>query len=110
MRCGKCTASCPPNEDADIHPHKFVKNVEEGNIEALMQSKMLWKCLSCLACVERCPRGVEPAALLEAVRVAVLREQGGSYLMQDEVPQIVEFDEEIPQQLIVSMLRKYNRP
>ena len=109
MRCGKCSATCPPFAEMDIHPHRFVKNVEEGNIEALLKSKSLWKCLSCFACVERCPRGVEPANLVEAVRLAVIRKQGGNYIKPDDIPQHITLDEEIPQQLITSVLRKYSR-
>jgi len=109
MKCGKCSATCPPSMAMDIRPHRFVKNVEEGNIEPLLASKSLWKCLSCFACVERCPRGVEPAALVEAARLTVLRKRGGNYLGQDSIPKWVEEDEEIPQQLLVSALRKYSK-
>ena len=109
MRCGKCTASCPPSESMDVNPHRFVKQVEEGNIEGLMESKTLWKCLTCFACVQRCPRGVEPANLVEAVRLSVIRRQKGNYKKPDDIPAHVLQDEEIPQQLIVSALRKYNR-
>jgi heterodisulfide reductase subunit C len=109
MRCGKCTASCLPSGEMDITPHRFVKNVEEGNIEVLMKSKTLWKCLSCFACVERCPRGVEPANLVEAVRLTVIRKQGGNYIKPDDIPGLIALDEEIPQQLITSVLRKYSK-
>ena len=108
MSCGKCSATCPPSFDMDIRPHRFVKNVRSGNIEALMESKTLWKCLACLACVERCPRAVEPANLVEAVRLAVVRKQGGNHLTANDIPEFVENDDEIPQQLIVSALRKYS--
>jgi len=107
MRCGKCSASCPPLAEMNVHPHRFVKNVEEGNIEALLESRSLWKCLSCFACVERCPRGVEPANLVEAVRLTVIRKQGGNYIKSDDIPEHIVMDAEIPQQLITSVLRKY---
>ena len=109
MKCGKCSASCPPSYKMDILPHRFVKNVEEGNIEALKKSKSLWNCLSCFACVERCPRGVEPAALVEAVRLNIIREQGKNYIKPDDIPVFLELDEEVPQQLVVSILRKYSK-
>ena len=109
MRCGKCSATCPSYGQVDIPPHRFVMMVENGEIEALQASKLLWKCLSCFACVERCPRGVEPAKLVEAVRLAYVRGQGRNYKTPDSVPQLVEMDDEIPQQLITSTLRKYNR-
>ena len=109
MKCGKCSASCPPSYKMDILPHRFVKNVEESNIEALKESKSLWNCLSCFACVERCPRGVEPSSLVEAVRLVLIREQGKNYFKPDNIPALLELDEEIPQQLIVSALRKYSK-
>ena len=58
MKCGKCSASCPAFDEMDIKPHQFVSYVQNENIEALVQSESLWKCLSCFACVERCPRAV----------------------------------------------------
>ena len=109
MACGKCVASCPSADTMDILPHKFAKNLTAEGIETLLASKTLWKCLACLACVERCPRGVEPANLVEAVRLAIIRQQGKNYLTADDIPAWVELDAEIPQQLIVSALRKYSK-
>ena len=109
MRCGKCSATCLPFAEMDIHPHSFVRYVEEGNIEVLLKSRTLWKCLSCFACVERCPRGVEPANLVEAVRLTLIRKKGGNYIKTDDIPEHIAQDMEIPQQLITSVLRKYAR-
>ena len=52
MKCVKCSATCPAFNEMDIKPHQFVSYVAEENIDALMQSETLWKCLSCFACVE----------------------------------------------------------
>ena len=59
MKCGKCSATCPSFNEMDIKPHQFVSYVVNEDIEALVNSKSLWKCLSCFACVERCPRDVK---------------------------------------------------
>lgn len=75
MKCGKCTAACPAYDEMDYHPHQFVDMVETGRLEELMNSKGIYMCLSCFACLERCPRSVEPAKLIEAVRLAVVRQQ-----------------------------------
>ena len=64
MKCGKCSASCPSFNEMDIKPHQFVSYVANENIEELVNSKSLWKCLSCFACVERCPRDVKPGKLI----------------------------------------------
>ena len=107
MRCGKCSGTCPSYDEMEYHPHQFVYMVETGDIAPLMQSKSLYKCLTCFACVDRCPRGVEPAMLVEAVRLMVIRQQGQNHLKPDDIPELL--DEQLPQQAIVSALRKYSK-
>ena len=107
MKCGKCSATCPAYDEMDIKPHQFVSYVQRGDVEALAASKTLWKCLSCFACVERCPRDVEPARIIDAARQIVVRQRGGSYLTAEEIPGAL--DEELPQQLLVSAYRRYKR-
>ena len=107
MKCGKCSASCPSYNEMDIKPHQFVSYVINEDIEALTASKSLYKCLSCFACVERCPRGVKPGKLIDAARQVVIRQRGQEYLSPDEIPELL--DEEIPQQLLMSAFRKYRR-
>ena len=89
----------------EYHPHEFVYMVERGDIEPLLKSESLYKCLSCFACVDRCPRDVEPAKLVEAVRLMVIRQQGKNHLKPDQIPEML--DDDLPQQAIVSALRKY---
>ena len=107
MKCGKCTASCPAYGQMEFHPHQFVDMVDNGRIDELMNSKGIYTCLSCFACVERCPRSVEPAKLIEAVRTAVIRKQDGTHLKPDAIPELL--DEELPQQAITSAFRKYRK-
>ncbi len=105
MKCGKCSGTCPSYDEMEFHPHQFVYMVENGDIEPLMASKSLYKCLTCFACVERCPRQVEPAKLIEAVRLAVIRQQGQNHLKPDQLPALI--DEDMPQQALVTAMRKY---
>ena len=107
MKCGKCSASCPSYNEMDIKPHQFVSYVINEDIESLVRSKSLWKCLSCFACVERCPRDVKPGKLIDAARQIVVRERGRNYLLADDIPELV--DPDTPQQLLVSALRRYRR-
>ncbi|MBQ9748813.1 MAG: 4Fe-4S dicluster domain-containing protein [Clostridia bacterium] len=107
MRCGKCSGTCPSYGEMEYHPHQFVYMVEKGEIDKLMDSPSIYKCLSCFACVERCPRGVEPAKIVEAVRLAATRRQGGNHLTAEEIPCIV--DDDTPGQLLVSAFRKYKK-
>ena len=107
MRCGKCSATCPAYDEMEYHPHQFVYMIESGDLQPLLDSKSLYQCLTCFACVERCPRGVEPAKLIEAVRLAVIRKQGANHLTADDIPKLL--NEDLPQQAIVSAFRKYTK-
>lgn len=107
MRCGKCSGTCPSYDEMEYHPHQFVYMVEKGDIEKLMNSKSIYKCLTCFACVERCPRNVEPAKVVEAVRLAAIRQQGNNHLIPDQIPSML--DEDLPQQAIVTAFRKYTK-
>ena len=107
MKCGKCSATCPAYDEMEYHPHQFVSMVESGDIEPLLNSESLYKCLSCFACIDRCPRGVEPAKLVEAVRLEAVKKQGENRMTANDVPALL--DEDIPQQLLVSAFRKYSK-
>lgn len=109
MRCGKCSATCPSYEEMEYHPHQFVYMVETGDIEPLLNSESLYKCLSCFACVERCPRGVEPAKLVEAIRLIKIRQKDANRMTADDVPPAAEADADLPQQVVVSAFRKYTK-
>ncbi len=107
MKCGKCSATCPSFNWMDIKPHQFVSYVLNDDVEALAESKSLWKCLSCFACVERCPRDVKPGKLIDAARQTVIRQKDADYLRPDDIPELT--SEDVPQQLLVSAFRRYRR-
>lgn len=105
MRCGKCSGTCPAYDEMEYHPHQFVAMIDAGDIEPLLKTNSIYKCLTCFACVERCPRSVEPAKLVEAIRQMVIREQGANHLIPEQLPELL--DEDLPQQAVMSAFRKY---
>lgn len=107
MSCGKCSGTCPAFDQMEYHPHQFVNLAISGNIDKLMESKSIYTCLSCFACVERCPRGVEPASIIEAVRLWKIRQQNENHLHAEQIPEML--DDALPQQAIVSAFRKYKK-
>ena len=96
MVCGKCSGSCPAFDEMDVHPHQFAQMILRGELDELMNSRGIYKCMS---------RGVEPAKLVEAVRIAVIRRQDSNHMKPEDVP--AKLDPELPQQAIVSAFRKY---
>lgn len=129
MVCGKCTAACPAIGEDDVavgecrpagaayrtmewKPHQFVQMFADGDVSALLDSAMLYRCMSCMACLERCPRGVEPARVVAAVRVAVERRRGeGETAAMAAMEDMLKAAEAscIPQQALVSAFRKYRK-
>ena len=107
MKCGKCSASCPSFNEMDIKPHQFVTYVINDDIEALATSRSAWKCLSCFACIERCPRNVQPGKIIDIARQMLISQRGQEGLSPNEIPTLL--DEETPQQLLMSAFRKYRR-
>ena len=107
MRCGKCSGTCPSYDEMEYHPHQFVYMAEKGEIDKLMASKSIYKCLTCFACVERCPRGVEPAKVVEAIRVEAVRRQGMNHMKADDIP--AKLDDDMPGQALMTAMRKYSK-
>lgn len=108
MRCGKCSAACPSYDEMEYHPHQFVYMIELGEIDRLTESSSMYRCLSCFACLERCPRQVEPAKLIEAVRTLCMRRQGMNHLTPNDIPGR-STDADLPVQAIVSANRKFSK-
>lgn len=105
IQCGRCSASCPVAQHMDILPHRVVWELSQGKIAKIQNSNTPWKCLSCFACSARCPKSIDPAALIEAVRLGIIRKQGENRIKADDIPALL--DENLPQQALVSIFRKY---
>ena len=107
IKCGKCSGACPAYSEMEYHPHQFANMFVNGDVEPLLESEAVFKCMSCMVCVERCPKGVAPGKLVEAIRLEKIRKQGQNHLRADDVPCML--DEDLPQQAIVSAFRKYSK-
>ncbi|MCX5780821.1 MAG: 4Fe-4S dicluster domain-containing protein [Firmicutes bacterium] len=67
-QCGKCTAGCPAAFAMDYPPRQVIRLLQLGLTEAALTTDSVWICASCETCSSRCPRGVDIAALMDAVR------------------------------------------
>ncbi|HEY9607547.1 MAG TPA: 4Fe-4S dicluster domain-containing protein [Allocoleopsis sp.] len=74
MQCGTCSGGCTNIDLMDMSPRTLVLMVQRGEWEKVLQSNMLWLCTSCYICTSRCPRGVRPADVIEAVKAIALRQ------------------------------------
>lgn len=105
MQCGKCSAGCPLADEMDYTPAQLLKLLQIGQYKMVAQSKSIWLCASCFMCTSRCPKGVDLAKLLEALRQIILR-KGMNHVDPAKIPERTL--EEIPQVALISCLRKFS--
>jgi heterodisulfide reductase subunit C len=74
-QCGKCSAGCPAVHDMDILPNQIIRFAQLGLEEELLDSKAIWVCASCMTCNVRCPKGINIAEVIEALRQILLRQR-----------------------------------
>jgi heterodisulfide reductase subunit C len=67
-QCGKCTAGCPVADRMDPAPNQIVRLVQLGRVDAAVRSGSIWECVSCQTCTTRCPKSVDCAAVMDALR------------------------------------------
>lgn len=72
-QCGMCSAGCPMAFAMDLLPNQIIRLAQLGLEEDIANSKTIWICASCLTCAIRCPRGVNLAKVMEALRLITLR-------------------------------------
>ncbi len=74
-QCGKCSAGCPIAADMDLPPNQVIRLLQLGLTDAALRSKTIWLCASCETCTTRCPREVDLAAIMDALRNLAVREK-----------------------------------
>jgi heterodisulfide reductase subunit C len=67
-QCAKCTSGCEAHKLLELEPHKVIALVKRGLIDELVNSDVIWTCMSCFKCRERCPQRVAPVDILFALK------------------------------------------
>jgi heterodisulfide reductase subunit C len=87
----------------DAPPRKIMRMAQLGMEECVGEAKGQWTCASCHTCTVNCPRGVDLARVMEAIRQLTLRKNVN-------IVEPSELDEEVlkelPQIAMVSCFRK----
>jgi Fe-S oxidoreductase len=68
-QCGLCTGTCPWNLVRSFLVRRIMHEAQLGAVD--FGSEDVWTCVTCRACVDRCPRGVEIIDVMRAIRRAV---------------------------------------
>jgi len=69
-QCGTCTATCPWNTVKSFSVRKVMHQSQLGLPD--FEDEDMWLCVTCNACVDRCPRGVEIVDVWRSLRRAIV--------------------------------------
>jgi heterodisulfide reductase subunit C len=64
FQCAKCTSGCEAHKLLELEPHRIVALLKRGLIDEMTNSDIIWTCMSCFKCKERCPQKVAPVNIL----------------------------------------------
>ncbi len=68
IQCGKCTGGCPVARKTTLNVRTLIYHMLVDSNMDVKAHEELWDCTSCFTCVERCPKDVQPAELIIALR------------------------------------------
>jgi heterodisulfide reductase subunit C len=103
-QCGKCSAGCPAVSEMDILPNQIIRYAQLGFKEELLKSNAIWICASCMTCNSRCPKGINIAEVIEAIRQILLR-QRQDHVKIEKLKVREKID--VPPIALISCFRKY---
>ena len=68
FQCGRCTSGCEAHKLLELEPHKITVLLKRGFIDEMINSDVIWTCINCLKCWERCPQQVAPVEILHILK------------------------------------------
>lgn len=72
FQCKKCSIGCPVSNVTQTAPAEIIRRLQLGAGDEILQSDLIWLCLSCDTCSARCPNGINFAAVVDALRALSL--------------------------------------
>jgi heterodisulfide reductase subunit C len=68
MQCGTCSSSCPAAPHMDHSPREILALIAAGQRDEVLASNAFWYCASCYQCTVLCPRGINIAEMMYALK------------------------------------------
>jgi len=111
FQCIKCTSGCTALKLLELKPHEIIKLVNLGLVDELPSSDIIWTCVTCLKCVQRCPQKASPYHVIMALRnLAVEKEAKIPEAYLKAVSQILETGLiETPQKIVTRKMETLDR-
>jgi heterodisulfide reductase subunit C len=67
-QCKRCTSGCPVSKLVKSPPSEIMRRLHLKAGDELLDSEIIWMCVSCETCSARCPMGIDVAAVMDALR------------------------------------------
>jgi heterodisulfide reductase subunit C len=111
FQCIKCSSGCTALKLLELKPHEIIKLVNLGFVDELASSDIIWTCVTCLKCVQRCPQKASPYHVIMALRnLAVEREAKVPEGYLKAVSRILEIGlAEAVQEIVARKMEIFNR-
>jgi len=77
LQCKKCSSGCAVAKLTNSRPSEIMRQLHLGAGNELLESDIIWTCVSCETCSARCPMGIDVAAVMDALKKLAL-EKGAS--------------------------------
>ena len=73
-QCGSCVGGCPVGRwREDFNPRRIVEMIVRDELEELVKGEIIWLCLACFTCLDRCPQKIEVTELITQLKNAAAR-------------------------------------
>jgi heterodisulfide reductase subunit C2 len=72
LQCKKCSNGCPVAGITKISPSETIRRLQFNTGDELLESDLVWMCVSCETCFSRCPMKIDMAAIMDALRILAI--------------------------------------
>ncbi len=75
FQCKKCDSGCPVSNLTGSPPSEILRRLHLGAGNELLESDLVWMCVSCETCFARCPMGIDIPSAIDALRVLAVEQK-----------------------------------
>jgi heterodisulfide reductase subunit C2 len=73
LQCKKCTNGCPLTVRNATPPSEVIRRLQFHGDESVLNSELVWTCVSCELCYSRCPMQIDMSAVMDALRIIAVK-------------------------------------
>lgn len=71
-QCGRCSSVCQLSKVQKYAPSRIIQLILEGFEDKLLESGVLWDCLTCNSCLQNCPQNINFADIVRVARYKMI--------------------------------------